>query len=179
MAYDRRTPGIPGVFGDLQWVDSPDYGEPTENRRVQRMYDVDPAPLARLIATYTSIITGDLDAAMHAVADDDRDGPIHIVHLLGACEYAGRQYGGGLPTGSTPLGEGSSHLVPAAIAGDILTTLVDALHEGGFPAATAAARNLSHDERYRLLDVLLQYWGAPISGLQLDFEENRFRQLKS
>lgn len=175
MASDRRTPGIPGVFGDLQWVDSPDYGERPEDRRVPRTYDVDPAPLAYLIATYLKLVEGDLSTAMRAVADDHRDGPIHIAHLLGACEYTGHQFGGGLPTSSTPLGEGSSHLMSAALAGDSLATLVDALHEGGFPSAAAAAREMGSDERYRLLDVLLQYWSAPITGLQMDLDKDRFR----
>jgi len=49
---DRRTPGIPGKLGDLGWVDSPDYGGRPEDRRGLVVYDVDPAPLARLIVPW-------------------------------------------------------------------------------------------------------------------------------
>jgi hypothetical protein len=176
MASDRRTPGIPGVFGDLQWVDSPDYGEAPENRRVPRTYDVDPAPLARLIAAYLHLNNGDLSAAMGEVAGDDRDGPIHIVHLLAACEHAAMQTGGGMPGSSGFTGDAGTRLISSAVSGEALPALVDALRSGGFPAATQLARSMDSGIRHRVLDSLLQYWGAAIIGLQMDLTDDKFRQ---
>jgi hypothetical protein len=42
-------PLVPGKLGELQWVDSPDYGDRPDERRIPRVYDVDPAPLARML----------------------------------------------------------------------------------------------------------------------------------
>jgi hypothetical protein len=75
---NRRTPGLPGLLAEFQWVDSPDYGGRPENRRGLRVYDVDPAPLARLVATKLGITGISLAEAARAVADDERDGPISL-----------------------------------------------------------------------------------------------------
>lgn len=161
----RRTPGLPGMFGDMQWVDTPDFGDTPEDRRIESVYDLDPAPLARLIATYVGITRDDdLTARMRDIAD-----------LLGSCEYAARRTGGRMPgSGSTP---GSGHdLITMAVSGQALPALVDALHEGGFPAATRLARNMDHETRYLVLDSLLSYWGAPIVGLCIDLTDEKFRR---
>ncbi|MEV4252269.1 hypothetical protein AB0J52_03755 [Spirillospora sp. NPDC049652] len=172
----RRTPGIPGLIGDLQWVDSTDFGGEPEDRRIMSMYDIDPAPLARLLATYLGILDGDVTDRMREIADDDRDGPIHMVHLLGACEYAARNTSGGLPSPATPGVPSPTALLVAATSGGALPALVNALHQGGFPAATRAARPMDPDTRHHVLDSLLQYWGAPITGLCFDLTDERLRR---
>jgi hypothetical protein len=158
-----RTPGLPGVFGSLQWVDSPDFGEHPARRRIPHAYDVDPAPLARLIGVALQIIDAGLSESMTAIATDDRDGPIHLVHLLAACEYAARKTGGGLPGTADPL--------TAAVSGSGLPALTAALRDGGLAAATAVARSMDHDLRYRVLDSLLGYWLAPVDGLRMDITD--------
>lgn len=169
-----RTPGIPGMLGDMQWVDTPDFGDSPEDRRIERVYDLDPAPLARLLATYIGLIKDDLTTRMRDIADDDRDGPIHLVHLLGSCEYAARRTGGRMPgSGATPS---SGHdLMIMAVSGQALPALVDALHQGGFPAATRLARSMDHETRYAVLDSLLSYWGAPIVGLCIDLTDHNLK----
>jgi len=159
-----RTPGLPGVFGSFQWVDSPDFGEHPGRRRVPHAYDVDPAPLARLIGVSLQLIDGDLSEAMTAIAADDQDGPIHLVHLLAACEYAARRPGGGLP------GPGAD-LLTESVSGDGVPVLAAALRDGGLVAATAVARGMDHDLRYLILDSLLSYWRAPIDGLLIDITD--------
>jgi len=163
-----RTPGLPGVFGSFQWVDSPDFGEHPGSRRVPHAYDVDPAPLARLIGMSLKIIDGDLSESMTAIAADDRDGPIHLVHLLAACEYAARQTGGSLPGPGAPHPVNLSH---ALVHGSALPALTAALRDGGLAAATAAARSMDHDLRYQVLGSLLDYWRAPVYGLTEDITD--------
>jgi hypothetical protein len=158
------------VFGSLQWVDSPDFGEHPGRRRVPRAYDVDPAPLARMIGVSLQIIDGDLSESMTAIAADDQDGPIHLVHLLAACEYAARQAGGGLPGPGAPR---PVDLLTEAVSGPGLPALTAALRDGGLAAATAVARGMDHDLRYRVLDSLLGYWRAPIDGLLMDITDER------
>jgi hypothetical protein len=178
-ARSRRTPGIPGTFADMQWVDSPDFGDAPEDRRIKRVYDVDPAPLARVIATYLGLINDDLSGAMRDLANDDKDGPIHLVHLLGACEHAARGTGGGMPGSDGPRGDGAARLISASVSGDALPALVDALRAGGYPAATQLARSMDADTRRRVLDSLLQYWGAPIFGLCIDLTDDNLKRTRS
>ena len=71
---ERRTPGIPGLLGRLQWVDSPDYGGRPGNRRGLVVHDVDPAPLARLVAGRLGVIDADPADAARAIAEDERGG---------------------------------------------------------------------------------------------------------
>lgn len=52
-------PLVPGKLGELQWVDSPDYGDRPDERRIPRVYDVDPAPLARMLGIQLGIAEGD------------------------------------------------------------------------------------------------------------------------
>lgn len=160
---DRRTPGIPGKLGDLGWVDSPDYGGRPEDRRGLVVYDVDPAPLARLIATDLQIIDGDASGAVRAVAEDDRDGPIHIAHLIAACEFTARQVDGHMPGAGAGPGFG------------LLADLGRSLRDGGLPGATAAAAAMDHTERARVLDALLDYCLRPITALRIDLTEDMIR----
>ncbi|WP_067832903.1 hypothetical protein [Actinomadura kijaniata] len=178
MDNTRRTPGIPGLIGDLQWVDSPDFGDAPEDRRIPRVYDVDPAPLARMIAAYLQLTDESVTEVMREIAGDDRDGPIHIVHLLGACERAAKATGGGLPGAANPLGHGTAGLISMAISGEALPALVEALRCGGFPAATGLVRALDSEARYYILDSLIEYWGAPIVGLQIDLTDDKLRRSK-
>jgi hypothetical protein len=114
----RRTPGIPGLLGRLQWVDSPDYGGRPEDRRGLVVHDVDPAPLARLVAGTLGVIDADPADVARAIAEDERDGPIHIAHLIAACEY------GAIRTG------GSMGSVASGAAGDPFSDLYRALRSG-------------------------------------------------
>jgi hypothetical protein len=116
----KRTAGVPGVFGDLQWVDSPDFGDEPEDRRIGSVYDVDPAPLSRVLGAILGIASDDLTERMRELANDDRDGPIHIIHLLGACEYAANQTGGGMPGAAFAPGDFASQLITAAVSGGAL-----------------------------------------------------------
>lgn len=156
------------MLGSFQWVDSPDFGEHPGRRRAPHAYDVDPAPLARLIGVSLQIIDGDLSESMTAIAADDRDGPIHLVHLLAACEYAARRTGGGLPGPGAPR---PADLLTEAVSGGGLPALTAALRDGGLAAATAVARGMDQDLRYRVLDSLLSYWRAPVDGLLADITD--------
>lgn len=165
---DTPLPEPPGVFDDLPPVDSCAYGGDPKDRGVVRpiirgMYDVDPTPLARLLNA--SLTQGeDLLACMRQIADDDRDGPIHLVRLLAACDYAARKTGGTL-TG--PGGDNVSRMLTMTIAGG-LPALAQTLREGGHAAATQAARAMDPETRYGVLDALLSYWRAPITALYMD-----------
>jgi hypothetical protein len=160
---DRRTPGLPGLLAEFQWVDSPDYGGRPENRRGLRVYDVDPAPLARLVATKLGITGISLAEAARAVADDERDGPIHIAHLAAACEYAAAQTGGSLS------------FVTGGASGDPFADLCKALHDEGLAGAASAARAISPHDRADVLAVLLSYLVAPFTGLVTDLRDDMIR----
>jgi hypothetical protein len=172
----KRTPGIPGVFSDLQWVDSPDFGDEPEDRRIGSLYDVDPAPLAKVLGAILGLTDDNLTERMHELADDDRDGPIHIVHLLGACEYAAIQTGGEMPGAAFAPGDFATQLLTSTVSGGALPALVGALREGGFPAATKLARQMEAELRFAVLDSLLHYWMAPISGLCIDLTDEKLRK---
>lgn len=169
------TPGLPGMFSDFQWVDSPDFGEPPERRRTDFVYDVDPAPLARVIGTVLGLTEDDLGGRMRELANDDRDGPIHLVHLLGACEHAAQMTGGGMPGPGFPPGDAGSQLKTSAVSGAGLPSLVQALRDGGFPAATRLARSMDPELRHLVLDSLLHYWMAPITALCMDLTDEKMR----
>ncbi|MEQ7127410.1 hypothetical protein ABN034_23070 [Actinopolymorpha sp. B11F2] len=173
---EKHTPDVPGVFGNLMWVDSVDFGgSPAERRPVDTCWDVDPAPLARLLGVALDLCDGDLQQHMHEIAHDDLDGPIHIVHLLAACERAARQTGGSLPGSGWPYGSGVSRFLAVEVSGGALSGLVDELHAGGLAAATKAVRALTPSERVGVLDPLLHYWLAPITGLQIGVTDESVR----
>ena len=156
---ERRTPGIPGIFGEFQWVDSPEYGGGVGDRRGLVAHDVDPAPLARLVAVKLGIIDGDLGDAARVIAEDERIGPVHVAHLLAACQY------GAVRTG------GSMGFVARGPAGEPFTELCLALLEGGRAAAAAAAKMLSPPDRAVVLEVLLSYLVTPLAGLTTDLHD--------
>jgi hypothetical protein len=140
---------MPGVFADFAWVSSPEFWvkEPGEPVR-----EVDPAPLARLIGVLLKLIDGDIGEHIAAIADDDQDGPVHIAHLLGACQFAASKAGGTVPH------------VPGLIA---------VLHEGGLKAAVIAIREMDRVRRRGMLDLLLDFWHAPVDGLCDDITDER------
>ena len=119
---------------------------------MQRMYDVDPAPLARLIGILLKLVDGDVGEHIAAVAGDDRDGPIHIAHLLGACQYAAHQAGGSVP------------FIPG---------LSEAMRDGGLKGATTAIRDMDRETRSAVLDGLLGFWSAAVSGLCIDITDEQ------
>jgi hypothetical protein len=157
---DQRTPGVPGKLGRLQWVDSGEYTGGPGDLRGLRGYNTDPAPLAGLIAVELGIIDGDVTQAARAIAEDEHDGPIHIAHLIAACEFAAVQVGGSMPV-SAP-GE----------TGDLLTSLGRALRDGGLAGARAAAAALDPHDRVRALDLLLGYCLRPLTALGIDLTDD-------
>jgi hypothetical protein len=142
----------------------------TGDLRGLKGWNTDPAPLARLIAVDLGIIDGDVTQAARAIAEDERHGPIHIAHLLAACEFAAIQVGGSMP-------------VPApGEPGDLLTSLGRALRDGGLAGARAAAAALDPHDRVRALDLLLGYCLRPLAALGIDLTDDilrRARQLES
>jgi hypothetical protein len=150
-----RTPGLPGMLGEFMWVDSPDFGGSPADRRIPRVYDVDPAPLARLIAVALKAVPGDWGKLVRELAEDDRDGPIHLVHLLAACEYAARRTGGSLTR-----------------VGGILGPLADALSEGGIKDAVEAAQIMDAETRAGVLDLLTDHCCSAVTGLCIDITDD-------
>lgn len=157
------NPAAPGLLDGIQWVDSPDYGGRPEDRRIPRVYDVDPAPLARLLSVQLGTIEGDEADSMRVLAKHP-DAPVHMAHLLGACEYAARKTGGSMTQAVSPAADN-----PFADA-------VQALHDGGLAGATAAFRAMDDDTRNRVLDALLDYGLAPVLALRSDLTDDMLRR---
>jgi hypothetical protein len=157
------TPGIPGLLGRLHWVDSPDFGGRAEDRRAPHTNDVDPAPLARLVAVKLGIIDGDLGEAARAIAEDERDGPVHMAHLLAACQYGAVRTGGSI--GSVARGPAS----------EPFSDLCRALLKDGQAATATAAKSLSQADRAAVLEVLLSYLVTPLTGLATDLHDDMLR----
>jgi hypothetical protein len=139
------------LFHDLPPADSCSYGGDPQERGVLRpiirgTFDVDPAPLARLLNAAVAD-HHDVAAAARDIADDDLDGPIHLVRLLAACHYVAQRTNGRVAG-------------PSAIA-----DLVQALEDSGLPAATRLARGLDPDTRNGALGWLVSLWQAPITPL--------------
>jgi hypothetical protein len=148
-------------------------GEATSNFR----QEVDPAPLVRLMVAAIGD-NSDLLDLMEEVATDERDGPIHIVHLIAACDLAARDVGGGLLANGSILGI-KSHTVPnimvSQISPRLLPELVFTLRRDGLAAATAIARKASPRERFRALDALMMFATGPILKLHLDVHDGIVR----
>jgi hypothetical protein len=175
MEWQEKTPGLPGMLANLMWVDSCDFGGDPENRRIDYVYDINPAPLARLLACAMGIGDNELQDCINVIAEDDRDGPIHIVHLLVSCEYAANATGGSMYRPG--LSAGPAHdLLTLAASGDSIPYLVEALRNGGFAGATAAARGMNQATRGFVLDSLLSYWLKPLTGLSIDLTEQQFKR---
>lgn len=156
------------MFGDLMKVGASEY---SDNERGGRL--VDPTPLARLLCAALQI-SGDLGEEMQVLANDNGDGPIHIVHLLAACESAARATGGHVL-------EAARHdrvtqmLILTTDLGQSLPRVCKALQDGGYRAATAAVRAMESGTRNHLLDVLLHIWSLPIMGVCIDLTEDQVR----
>jgi hypothetical protein len=118
----ERNLDLPGMLGGLQWVDSPDYGGRPEDRRIPRVYDVDPAPLAMLLSVQLGTIEGDETESMRELAEH-ADAPVHM----------------------------------------------------GLASAAAAFRMMDADTRSRVLDILLNYWLAPVLGVRADLTDEMIR----
>jgi hypothetical protein len=162
------------IFQNIAWVDSCDYGGLPEDRRRGSLEDVDPAPLAAFVAAAIGL-REDLVECAKVIAKDDRDGPIHLVHLIAACDYAARDVGGSLPTGkSFPelFGLGTSGgILTALISETVLPSLVRTLKTQGLGGATDLARKCTQRERFRALDVLAHYVASPILSLEIDLHD--------
>lgn len=160
----RQIPGVPGIFRDLAWADRAEYEGSFDNVSDGDDREVDPAPLSRLVCLELEIIDGNLHQEADAIAADDRDGPIHLVHLLAACEYAA-QATGGLPGPDTPQGPHGVKILRESGSGEGIPVLAAALRRGGLGAATAEARSMPPELRYHVLRDLLVLWSAPTDGL--------------
>jgi hypothetical protein len=161
---------VPGIA----WVDSCDYGGEPEDRRRSNMYDVDPTPLAAFVAAAIGL-RDDLLDCMKSIAEDDQDGPIHLVHLVAACDLAARDVGGSLPTATSfpgLFGSGPGGMLTAQISPKVLPNIVQVLRREGLAAATVFARQCTRRERYRALDVLVHYVAGPITNLRIDIDNS-------
>jgi len=134
-------------------VCSTDY-EGTDVRRV------DPAPLAQLLAAWSSTSDASPTAEEHArlLAENEQDGPIHLVRIVAAIESAARQTGGS-------LARITDTAAVTDTCGGALHHLVEVLHDGGLRAATAAARSLDVHTRLLVLSALRPRWQAPLRAI--------------
>lgn len=164
------------IIPKMHWVDSREYGRDSSERQPRSHYAVDPAPLASLVAAVIGL-RDDLHECMKAIAEDDKNGPIHLIHLLAACEFAARDVGGGLPSDGSIPGSLTTHggFITASVSPYVLPSLVRALRKDGLAAATNLARKYSRRERFRALDVLVHFVAGPIIGLQIDLNEKWIR----
>lgn len=152
-----------GVLPGLQWVDTPDYGEDPADRRTDRVYDLDPAPLASVLGAAIDNRADDLNAGLQTIAADGRDGPIRLTHLLAACDRAARNSSGGLPDGRHPIAVGSRR-----VSANGLPQLVTALRRDGLAGAAELARSYSPSRRYAILSELVHYALAAVAHLRVD-----------
>ena len=169
--------GLSGtIIPKMHWVDSREYGTDASEPQPRSYYAVDPAPLASLVAAVIGL-RDDLHECMKAIAEDDENGPIHLIHLLAACEHAARDVKGGLPSDGSISANLTTHggIITATVSPHVLPSLVRALRKDGFAGATNLARKYSRRERFRALDVLVHFVAAPIIGLQIDLPEEWVR----
>lgn len=155
IEYKRNAADLPGMLGEFMWVDSPDFGGDVADRRIPRVYDVDPTPLAQLIGVALKLVPRDWGTTARELAADERDGPIHLVHLLAACEYAARCTGGSLTR-----------------TGGIVGSLAIALRENGIKKAVRAAQAMDAETRAGVLDVLTDHCCRVITGLCIDITDD-------
>lgn len=155
------------MIGALKWVSAAEFSDERGGR------SIDPAPLSRLVAAALQI-SGDLGEEMQALANDDENGPINIVHLLAACEYAARATGGRLSKAGQ-CDRVVQMLMLTTSVGQSLPQVCGALQDGGFPAATAAVRAMDAGARNQLLDALVHIWITPLMGLYMDLTEDQVR----
>jgi len=118
--------------------------------------DVPAEPLAEFLA---ALVEGGGDRgirAMHAIADDDQYGPIHLVRLVAAVEHTARTLGGGLLGGQSHSAQ-NALLITSDVSPDGLPGLVAALRSEGLHSATETARNMSSEDRMGVLDAISHY----------------------
>ena len=65
--------------------------------------------------------------------------------------------------------------VASGVAGDPFSDLCRALRAGGQAAAVAAAKTFSPADRVAVLEVLLSYLLAPLTGLAIDLRDDMIR----
>lgn len=161
-------PSFPNVFE----VYSSDYETYIENGDSRKFYRVDPTPLADFVAAAIGL-RGDLLECMKTIAEDDQDGPIHLVHLLAACQMAAEDVGGSLPfDGSIPaIFKQKSGFIVASVSPVVFPNLVWTLRNEGIASATNLARTYTRRELFRALDVLVHYVAAPTTNLQIGVED--------
>jgi hypothetical protein len=162
---------IPNVYHAF----SNDYDTYITDGNTRKLYRVDPAPLAAFVAAAIGL-RDDLIDCMKAIAEDDQDGPIHLIHLLAACQLAAEGVEGSLPSdGSEPeIFKTRGGFIVASVSPVVLPSLVRALRAEGIASATNLARTYSRRERFRALDVLVHYISAPITGLQIGVDDSFF-----
>lgn len=91
-----------------------------------------------------------------ALAEDEVDGPVHLVRLVAAMDLAARRTGGSLAS-VTDTAE------VTRVCGGALHHLVELLHGSGLRAATEAARGIGGPSRLAVLRALRPYWQGPAS----------------
>jgi len=149
----KERPDLSGSPPQLLWVSSADYETAPERR-------IDPTPLARLLASWSTADRSALSADKQAreLVENEQDGPIHLVRIVAAIESAARQTGGSLAhlTGTPAMTDAD---------GGTLHHLIEILHAGGLRAATTACRTLDSHSRFLALTALRPYWQAPRRAL--------------
>lgn len=149
----ERSPTRYGHGPQLMWVDSADYADPPART-------VDPAPLARMLAAWSSACHSPDEIAEREreATREVHDGPIHLVRLLAAMERAARHTGGTLiHVTDTPA--------VTRTCGGSLHHLMEVLHSGGLRAAVTVARGLDDQARFLAITALRPYWQAPVRAL--------------
>lgn len=162
MARERSS-AQPGRYPHLLWVEAADYEAVPER-------SVDPAPLARLLDAWSGPSAGpaDPDAPAREVAEDLRDGPVHLARLVAAMESSAQATGGSLARVSdTPS--------VTRVCGGALHHLIEVLHGGGLRSATAVARALDGHTRLLVLTALRPYWQAPVRALSTPMRDAHLR----
>ncbi|RAJ60468.1 hypothetical protein K378_04280 [Streptomyces sp. Amel2xB2] len=188
-ARRERPPARPCPYPDLLWVDAADYAEGADRdgaaggagHEAAPGRGVDPAPLARLLDAWSyaagtgggaggrgRIGPAALDELSREVADDARDGPVHLARLVAAMETSAQATGGSLARVSdTPA--------VTRVCGGALHHLIEVLHGDGLRSATTVARGLDGRTRLLVLSALRPYWQAPVRALSTPMRDGQLR----
>lgn len=157
-------------------VDASDFGRDwiTEQERAQLRRDVDAddppsgpphgsntvtgEPVAEYIAAALEGCGQRGLGAMRAIANDDTNGPIHLVRLVIAAEHVAQQFGGTLVSSSTAAAQKTQMMASAVPGGSNLYGLVAELNDGAsLPQLTDLVAQMDHEQRHGVLDTLLSY----------------------
>lgn len=96
--------------------------------------------------------------AMRALANDDTNGPIHLVRLVIAAEHVAQQFGGTLVSSSTTAAQKNQLVASAVPGGSNLYGLVAELRNGAsLTRLTDLVAQMDHEQRCGVLDTLLSY----------------------